>query len=93
MSPASPPAAPAASALTEATRRPLSTTDGQAAGRDIAWTYPDPLDDALRVRDRIAFWSERTDTRVGAELQPWPATPWSIPAEEAAIDVERLAFG
>ena len=28
-------------------------------GTDIAWFYPDPLDDALRVRDHVAFWSER----------------------------------
>jgi uncharacterized protein (DUF427 family) len=28
-------------------------------GVDIAWFYPDPLDDAVRVRDRVAFWSER----------------------------------
>jgi uncharacterized protein (DUF427 family) len=71
----------------------LSTTDGQAAGRDIAWTYPEPLDDALRVRDRIAFWNERTDIRVDGELQPRPVTPWSTPAEQAATDVERLEFG
>lgn len=28
-------------------------------GQDIAWFYPEPLDDALRVRDHVAFWSER----------------------------------
>ena len=33
-------------------------------GTDIAWTYPDPLDDALRVRDHIAFWSERAAVTV-----------------------------
>ncbi|MEO5666281.1 MAG: DUF427 domain-containing protein [Nocardioides sp.] len=71
----------------------LSTTDGQAAGRDIAWTYPEPLDEALRVGDRIAFWNERTDIRVDGELQPRPVKPWSTPAEKAAIDVERLEFG
>ena len=71
----------------------LSTTDGLAAGRDIAWTYPEPLDDALRVRDRIAFWNERTDIRVDGELQPRPVTPWSTPAEQAATDVERIELG
>ncbi len=71
----------------------LSTTDGRVAGRDIAWTYTEPLDDALRVRDRIAFWNERTDIRVDGELQPRPVTPWSTPAEQAATDVERLEFG
>ena len=71
----------------------LSTTDGQDAGRDIAWTYPEPLDDALRVRDRIAFWNERTDIRVDGELQPRPVTPWSTPAEQAATHIERPEFG
>ena len=28
-------------------------------GVDIGWFYPDPLDDAVRVRDLVAFWSER----------------------------------
>jgi uncharacterized protein (DUF427 family) len=59
----------------------LSTTNGQAAGRDIAWTYPEPLDDALRVRDHIAFWNERTDIHLDSELQPRPVTPWSTPHE------------
>jgi len=71
----------------------FSTSDGQAAGRDIAWTYPEPLDDALRVRDRIAFWNERTDIRVDGELQPRPVTPWSTPQEQSTADVERLEFG
>lgn len=71
----------------------LSTTDGRDAGRDIAWTYPAPLDDALRVRDHIAFWNERTDIRLDGELQPRPVTPWSTPQEQAATAVERLEFG
>lgn len=25
---------------------------------DVAWFYPDPLDDAVRLRDHVAFWSE-----------------------------------
>ena len=71
----------------------LSTTDGQAAGRDIAWTYPEPLGDALRVRDHIAFWNERTDIHLDGELQSRPVTPWSTPQEQAAADVEHLEFG
>lgn len=71
----------------------LSTSDGEAAGIDIAWTYPEPLDDALRVRDHIAFWNERTDIRVDGELQPRPVTPWSTPQEQAEADVDRLEFG
>lgn len=71
----------------------LSTLDGRAEGRDIGWTYPQPLDDALRVRDRIAFWNERTDISVAGELQRRPVTPWSTPAEQASADGERLEFG
>ena len=71
----------------------LSTADGEPGGRDIAWTYRRPLDDALRVRDHVAFWNERTDLRVDGELQRRPVTPWSAPAEQAAADPERLEFG
>lgn len=64
----------------------LSTADGRPEGRDIAWTYPAPLDDALRVRDHVAFWNERVDLRVDGVLQRRPVTPWSSPAEQAAED-------
>ncbi|QGN57085.1 DUF427 domain-containing protein [Nostocoides sp. HKS02] len=33
-------------------------------GTDIAWFYPDPLHDALPVRDLVAFWSERAEVTV-----------------------------
>lgn len=33
-------------------------------GTDIAWFYPEPLDDAVRVRDHVAFWSERATVTV-----------------------------
>ena len=33
-------------------------------GADIGWFYPDPLHDALQVRDLVAFWSERTELTV-----------------------------
>lgn len=31
------------------------TVDGQV-NPDAAWFYPDPLDEAEHVRDRVAFW-------------------------------------
>lgn len=71
----------------------LSTADGRSEGRDIGWTYPRPLDDALRVLDHVAFWNERTDIRVDGELQRRPVTPWSPPAEQVSADAERLEFG
>lgn len=71
----------------------VSTADARDEGRDVGWTYPRPLDDAMRVRDHVAFWNERTDIRVDGELQDRPVTPWSSPAEQAAADAERLEFG
>jgi uncharacterized protein (DUF427 family) len=71
----------------------FSTRDGRPEGHDIGWTYPEPLDDALRVRDNIAFWNERTDISIDGQPQPRPVTPWSTPAEQAAADAERLEFG
>jgi uncharacterized protein (DUF427 family) len=32
---------------------------GWDGGDDVAWYYPEPLDDAVRLVDHIAFWSER----------------------------------
>jgi uncharacterized protein (DUF427 family) len=71
----------------------LSTADGSGAGRDIAWTYPDPLDDALRVQGHVAFWNERTDLVVDGEALPRPVTPWSRPEEQASADPDTLEFG
>ena len=36
-----------------------------------------PLDDAVRVRDHVCFWSERTDLVVDGVPVPRPVTPWS----------------
>jgi uncharacterized protein (DUF427 family) len=45
--------------------------------RDIAWTYHEPLHDAVPVRDRIAFFDERVDVVVDGERGDRPITPWS----------------
>jgi uncharacterized protein (DUF427 family) len=71
----------------------LSTLDGSGAGRDIAWSYPDPLDDARRVQGYVAFWNERTDLVVDGEALPRPVTPWSRPEEQASADPDTLEFG
>jgi len=71
----------------------LSTADGRPEGRDIGWTYPHPLADALRARDHVAFWNERIDLRVDGELLRRPVTPWSPRAEQASANAERLEFG
>ncbi|KQU68468.1 DUF427 domain-containing protein [Phycicoccus sp. Root101] len=40
---------------------------GDDVGADIAWFYPDPLDDAVRLQDHVAFWSERCEVLVDGE--------------------------
>ena len=52
--------------------RYLSLRSGEP--RDIAWSYPEPLHDALRVKDRISFYAERAEARcvrvaMGAEAR------------------------
>ncbi|MFN2497329.1 MAG: DUF427 domain-containing protein [Pseudonocardiaceae bacterium] len=45
--------------------------------QDIAWSYPQPLTDAVEVRDLLCFFDERVDVIVDGV--PWerPQTPWS----------------
>lgn len=51
-----------------------SVPDGPA---DIAWTYHEPLHDAVPVRDRICFFDERVDVIIDGQRQNRPVTPWS----------------
>jgi uncharacterized protein (DUF427 family) len=44
---------------------------------DLLWFYPEPREDAQRVRDYLCFFNERVDLYVDGELQERPATPWS----------------
>jgi uncharacterized protein (DUF427 family) len=44
---------------------------------DIAWTYLDPLHDALPVKEMIAFFNERVDLEVDGEQVERPRTQWS----------------
>ena len=44
---------------------------------DIAWSYPDPLHDAVPVGGLIAFLTERLDLTVDGEARARPRTPWS----------------
>jgi len=48
-------------------------------GRDLCWTYLEPLHDAEPVQDMVCFFVERTDTYVDGELVPRPRTYWSKP--------------
>ena len=44
---------------------------------DLAWSYPDPDDDARDVRDLICFFDERVDVEVAGVAQERPVTQWS----------------
>ena len=44
---------------------------------DIAWTYDDPLDDALAVRGLVCFYQERLDVWLDGEPLARVHTPWS----------------
>lgn len=46
---------------------------------NLAWTYHQPLHDAIEVRDMLAFYNERVDVDVEGERWERPRTPWSRP--------------
>ncbi|MEO8107029.1 MAG: DUF427 domain-containing protein [Actinomycetes bacterium] len=62
-----------------------SVVGAHAAGRYIAWTYPEPLHDAERVRDQVCFFSGRTELSVDGVSLHRPVTPWSPPDEQRAL--------
>jgi uncharacterized protein (DUF427 family) len=43
----------------------------------VAWTYREPLNDAMPVKGMIAFYNERVDIEVDGELEERPSTQWS----------------
>jgi uncharacterized protein (DUF427 family) len=48
------------------------------AGEDaVAWTYEEPLNDAVPVKDLVAFYNERVNIEVDGEHQERPQTQWS----------------
>jgi uncharacterized protein (DUF427 family) len=57
----------------------LSLPDS-ASGENIAWYYPQPLRDAVAVKDCVAFFDERVDLEIDGERQTRPVTPWSSAA-------------
>ena len=48
-----------------------------AQGRDVAWSYEEPLHDAVPVRGMVAFFTERLDLVLDGVPQERPLTPWS----------------
>ena len=50
-------------------------------GRDIAWSYPNPIDQQPRLANLVCFFNEKVDLLVDGEPQERPTTPWSwLPA-------------
>jgi uncharacterized protein (DUF427 family) len=48
-----------------------------AGEKAIAWTYREPLNDAVPVKDMIAFYNERVDVEIDGEPEERPRTQWS----------------
>jgi uncharacterized protein (DUF427 family) len=44
---------------------------------DVAWSYDDPLPDALEIAGLVAFFDERVDVVVDGVRRERPTTPWS----------------
>ena len=44
---------------------------------DLAWSYPDPLPDAVQLRGLVSFFDERVDVEVDGVPRRRPVTPWS----------------
>ncbi|MGY2873358.1 uncharacterized protein (DUF427 family) [Marmoricola sp. URHA0025 HA25] len=55
----------------------VDAAGGPDDGRDIAWSYPDPLHDALPVKDLLCFWVERTDLTIDGAAVPRPFSPFA----------------
>ena len=76
----------------------FSVASGGPAGKDLAWTYVDPLHEVAGVKGLVCFWSERTDLTIDGESLARPVTPWSRPDEqqkllEQAEAAESLELG
>jgi uncharacterized protein (DUF427 family) len=51
---------------------------GDTAGRDVAWSYQDPISECPKIRGLIAFFNERVDVlSVDDEVQEKPRTAWA----------------
>lgn len=55
----------------------LSFSVGGTVHQDLAWTYPDPVQECPRIKDLVCFFNERVDLVIDGERQERPRTPWS----------------
>jgi uncharacterized protein (DUF427 family) len=51
---------------------------------DLAWSYQQRLDDAVRVQGMVAFFDERVDVEVDGHRCERPVTPWTPRSPEPA---------
>jgi len=68
----------------------FSLSGGSPGGRDIAWTYTNPLHEVVAVKDHVCFFAERTDLDVDGQRTSRPVTPWSTPEEQEAQGILDL---
>jgi uncharacterized protein (DUF427 family) len=47
--------------------------------QSIAWSYEEPLSDAIPIAGLVSFYTERLDLAVDGQPIPRPKTPWSKP--------------
>jgi uncharacterized protein (DUF427 family) len=66
-----------------------SYAGASAEGENVAWFYPQPLENAARVVDHVAFFDERVDVDVDGKRQPRVSTPWSRPGWWRGPGIER----
>lgn len=59
----------------------FSLPEAGRSGRDLAWTYEEPLPEATRLRGRIAFFTERVDLTLDGVPADRPVTFWSGPGD------------
>jgi uncharacterized protein (DUF427 family) len=67
----------------EASYRSVSLDSGETVD-DLVWYYPDPLPEALKIKDLVCFYNEHVDIELDGELQERPESPWSHGANRAA---------
>lgn len=54
-----------------------SVSGAGEAGRDLVWTYRQPLAEAAKVAGLVCFYNERVDLDVDGQRQPRPVTPFA----------------
>jgi uncharacterized protein (DUF427 family) len=59
------------------TARFWSVRIGDTHLEDIAWSYPTPLPESIKVAGMLAFYNEKVDIWVDGELETRPKTPFS----------------